>query len=135
ECAATTRSLLAFVSLLVAALRSSSFRLPPPPRSTLFPYTTLFRSRIRSQPDSQALVLRITGPRNDDSMRGSFEMVAEPSDLGAIAKVEFFANGIKLAEVTSAPYVFVWDNVRPGTYNLTTTVTDAAGASATSATV
>jgi len=68
-------------------------------------------------------------------MRGSFEMVAEPSDLGAIAKVEFFANGIKLAEVTSAPYVFVWDNVRPGTYNLTTTVTDAAGASATSATV
>ena len=92
-------------------------------------------TRIGSQPDSQALVLRITGPRNDDSMRGSFEMVAEPSDLGAIAKVEFFANGIKLAEVTSAPYVFVWDNVRPGTYNLTTTVTDAAGASATSATV
>ena len=92
-------------------------------------------TRIGSQPDSQALVLRITGPRNDDSMRGSFEMVAEPSDLGAIAKVEFFANGIKLAEVTSAPYVFVWDNVRPGTYNLTTTVTDTAGASATSATV
>ena len=92
-------------------------------------------TRIGSQPDSQALVLRITGPRNDDSMRGSFEMVAEPSDLGAIAKVEFFANGIKLGEVTSAPYVFVWNDVPPGTYNLTTTVTDAAGASATSATV
>ena len=92
-------------------------------------------TRIGSQPDSQALVLRITGPRNDDSMRGSFEMVAEPSDLGAIAKVEFFANGIKLGEVTSAPYVFVWNDVPPGTYNLTTTVTDAAGASTTSATI
>ncbi len=92
-------------------------------------------TRIGSQPDSQALVLRITRPRNDDSMRGSFEMVAEPSDLGAIAKVEFFANGIKLGEVTSAPYVFVWNDVPPGTYNLTTTVTDAAGASTTSATI
>jgi len=92
-------------------------------------------TRIGSQPDSQALVLRITGPRNDDSMRGSFEMVAEPSDLGAIAKVEFFANGIKLGEVMSAPYVFVWNDVPPGTYDLTTTATDTAGASATSAAI
>jgi len=37
--------------------------------------------------------------------------------------------------VTSAPYVFVWNDVPPGTYNLTTTVTDAAGASTTSATI
>ena len=95
-------------------------------------------TRIGVQPDNPAPVLRITKPRNGDSVAGSFAIVAEPSDPddpGAIAKVEFFANGIKLGEVTSAPYVFVWNDVPPGTYNLSTTATDAAGASATSATI
>ena len=95
-------------------------------------------TRIGIQPDNPAPVLRITKPSNGDSMPSSFTIVAEPSDpdsSGTIAKVEFFANGIKLGEVTSAPYVFVWNDVPPGTYNLTTTATDAAGAAATSATI
>ena len=95
-------------------------------------------TRIGVQPDNPAPVLRITKPRDGDSVPGSFAIVAEPSDPddpGAITKVEFFANGIKLGEVTSAPYVFVWNDVPPGTYNLTTIATDAAGASAASATI
>src|SRR6266446_3923377 len=95
-------------------------------------------TRLGIQPDNPALVLRITKPSNGDSKPGSFAIVAEPSDpdgSGAIVKVEFFANGIKLGEVTSAPYIFVWNDVPPGIYNLTTTATDAAGAAATSATI
>src|SRR5205814_582080 len=95
-------------------------------------------TRIGVQPDNPAPVLRITKPRNGDSMPDSFAIVAEPSDpdsSGAIVKVEFFANGIKLGDVTSAPYVFVCNDVPPGQYNLTTTATDAAGAAATSATI
>jgi hypothetical protein len=95
-------------------------------------------TRIGIQPDNPAPVLRITKPSNGDSMPSSFAIVAEPSDpasSGAIAKVEFFANGIKLGEVTNAPYVFVWNDVPPGTYKLTTSATDAAGAAATSATI
>src|SRR3989441_2960782 len=95
-------------------------------------------TRIGVQPDNPAPVLRITKPSNGDSMPSSFTIVAEPSDpdsSGTIAKVEFFANGIKLGEVTSAPYVFVWNDVPAGTYDLTTIATDATGASATSDTV
>src|SRR5207302_4827731 len=33
---------------LYLSLRSYFFSLPPPPRSTLFPYTTLFRSKLLS---------------------------------------------------------------------------------------
>ncbi len=95
-------------------------------------------TRIGVQPDNPAPVLRITKPSNGEFVPGSFAIVAEPSDPdspGAIAKVEFFANGIKLGAVTSAPYVFVWNDVPPGTYDLTTTATDTAGASATSAAI
>src|SRR5437762_7645345 len=35
--------------------------LPPPPRSPLFPYTTLFRSRPRARPDARTVV-RGPGP-------------------------------------------------------------------------
>src|SRR5206468_12646876 len=40
--------LLYYFVVLLSLLSFFSLLLPPPPRSTLFPYTTLFRSSVRS---------------------------------------------------------------------------------------
>jgi YD repeat-containing protein len=54
---------------------------------------------------------------------------------GTVAKVEFFQNGAKLGEDTTAPYSFTWSNVAAGSYSLTAVATDNAGATGTSASV
>jgi hypothetical protein len=51
---------------------------------------------------------------------------------GSIAKVEFFVNGVKLGEDTSAPYSIVWADAAAGTYSLTAKATDNSGATRTS---
>jgi hypothetical protein len=51
---------------------------------------------------------------------------------GQIAKVEFFANGNKIGESTTAPYSFTVPNVPQGVYFVTARVTDAQGLSVTS---
>lgn len=52
--------------------------------------------------------------------------------VGAVARVEFFQNGARLGEDTTAPYVFDWANVPTGSYALTARVTDSIGAMVTS---
>ena len=47
----------------------------------------------------------------------------------------FPANGTPIGESTAAPFEFVWSGVSPGTYTLTATAIDAAGATAASAPV
>src|SRR5712692_4724499 len=82
--------------------------------------------------------ITIASPSEGDILAQDFAITGNAFDIdgaGTVAKVEFFANGNKLGEVTSAPYVFPWNNVASGTYSLTATVTDAAGATATSAPV
>ncbi len=59
------------------------------------------------------------------------EAVANDSD-GAIAKVEFFLDGTKIGEVTSAPYTFNAMNVGAGNHNFTAIATDNSGARTTS---
>lgn len=61
-------------------------------------------------------------------------LAAAASDTdGTISQVEFFQNGVSVASVTSAPYTFSWNNVPAGSYTLTATATDNAGATTTSA--
>jgi YD repeat-containing protein len=60
---------------------------------------------------------------------------ATASDEGGVSKVEFFENGMKLGEDTSAPYSFAWSNVPSGDYSLTAVATDDRGAITTSAPV
>jgi hypothetical protein len=77
----------------------------------------------------------IVSPANDDVVGNNLAITANAFDIegnGTIVKVEFFANGNKLGEVTDAPYVFVWQNAASGTFSLTTIATDNAGASTTS---
>ena len=61
-----------------------------------------------------------------------FTAVAYDSD-GLINKVEFFAEGVKIGEATSAPYTFTWNNVAPGLYRITAKATDNSGLNTISA--
>lgn len=53
---------------------------------------------------------------------------------GAIAKVEFFAGGIKLGEDLTSPFTFQWNGIQEGNYQITAKATDNSGVSATSET-
>jgi hypothetical protein len=54
---------------------------------------------------------------------------------GSIAKVEFYANGLKIGESTEPPYCYWWTNVAVGFYTITAVATDDQGATGTSAPV
>ena len=53
---------------------------------------------------------------------------------GAIATVEFFANGQSIGTDTESPYEATWNNVAEGSYSLTAVATDDGGADTTSET-
>jgi len=54
---------------------------------------------------------------------------------GSVAKVEFFVDGTKVGEDTTAPFEFSWTPTAVGSYGLTAVVTDDEGATATSTAV
>lgn len=63
----------------------------------------------------------------------SIYMTADASDSdGTVAKVEYYANGNKIGEATTAPYAFFWNNVFTGSYSLTAKAIDDGGAFAIS---
>lgn len=58
---------------------------------------------------------------------------ANASDTdGAIARVDFHANGTLVGTSTAVPYAAIWDNVSGGTYSVTATAFDTQSAVATS---
>ena len=62
-----------------------------------------------------------------------FTVTANAADTdGSIVKVEFFANSIKLSEDLTAPYEFLWKDILPNDYILTTKTTDNKGNTAIS---
>lgn len=51
----------------------------------------------------------------------------DPDEDGTITKVEFYNGGVKIGEATvgnQGTYSLLWDNVQPGTYNITAKATD-----------
>jgi hypothetical protein len=83
------------------------------------------------------LTVEITRPSDNSGYRGVptasvpiQAIAAEPG--GQIVKVVFSANGTPIGESTAAPFEFVWSGVSPGSYTLTATAIDAAGATAAS---
>jgi predicted phage tail protein len=82
--------------------------------------------------------VNITRPANREVVDNTFAIFANAFDAdgnGTIVKVEFFADGNKLGEVTDAPYLFVWNNATSGPHSLTAKVSGNAGASTTSSPV
>jgi Bacterial Ig domain len=69
-----------------------------------------------------------------DSTKVLIEANASDPD-GTITKVEFFANGSKIAEKTTAPYQFLWKDVLPKNYVFTAKAIDNRGNTTISATV
>ena len=66
----------------------------------------------------------------------TINLAASATDTdGSVAKVEFFSDGNKIGEATSAPYAFAWNSAAAGTHSLTATATDNLGATTTSAAV
>ena len=59
---------------------------------------------------------------------------AQDSD-GSIVGVDFYANGTRVAQATSAPYGALWDAVPGGTYAITAKATDDAGGTSVSSVV
>jgi len=59
---------------------------------------------------------------------------ASDSD-GAVARVEFFANGAKVAEAVASPWSTAWTGASPGTHSLAAVATDDKGATRTSAAI
>ncbi|HBB94851.1 MAG TPA: hypothetical protein DC054_05620 [Blastocatellia bacterium] len=64
----------------------------------------------------------------------SISASAADSD-GSVSKVEFFQGSVKLGQVLSAPFSFIWNNVAGGTYSLTAVATDNSGSSTVSSPV
>jgi hypothetical protein len=46
---------------------------------------------------------------------------------GSVAHVEFFADGVKIGDDSSAPYEFAWTGATPGTYTLSAVAVDDSG--------
>lgn len=78
----------------------------------------------------------ITTPPNNSFFRPgtNITITASASDSdGAVTNVSFFADFIKIGEVTSPPYTITWNNVPQGNYTLTAVATDDEGGARTSA--
>ncbi len=82
--------------------------------------------------------ININNPLDGDTVGTDFTVAANAFDAdgaGTIAKVEFFADGNKLGELSSPPYSFVWPNAGRGNHVLTAKATDTAGAATTSSAI
>jgi RHS repeat-associated protein len=80
----------------------------------------------------------LTAPANQSVFQsgGVISLTANAADSdGTIQKVEFFADGAKLGEKTTAPYSFTWITASVGPHVLTARATDNNGAQTVSATV
>jgi hypothetical protein len=87
---------------------------------------------------NQAPVVSLTSPTNDAYFLAPTSLVLEATatDLdGVVTKVEFFADGQKLGEVSAPPYTLVWDAPPVGAHVLTAVGTDELGAQGSSAPV
>ncbi|HQR12759.1 MAG TPA: Ig-like domain-containing protein, partial [Casimicrobiaceae bacterium] len=64
---------------------------------------------------------------------GSFALTANAGDAdGSVTLVEYFANGGKIGQATSAPYSLTWVPAVAGSYSVTARATDNLGATTTS---
>ena len=87
---------------------------------------------VADQPPVVSLTLPATGTEYVAPV--AFNFVAEASDLdGIVTRVDFCANGQKVAEASSSPWTATWSNVPVSAYSLTAVAWDNAGHSTTSA--
>ena len=82
-----------------------------------------------------APTVALTGPSSGQSVAApaSIQLSANASDSdGSVTRVDFFVNGGFVGSTANAPHTVTWNESNPGTYTVTATAYDNAGASATS---
>ena len=81
--------------------------------------------------------ITITSPTNGQLITASRVIISGVAVAGGsnVTLVEAFQGVTKVGETTNASYTITWVNVDPGSYTITTKVTDSAGLTATSAAV
>jgi Bacterial Ig domain len=101
-------------------------------------YTFTYLDEIRVE-EKQNPEVSITSPISGGSINENYTdstkvlISANATDPdGTISKVEFFANGSKIAEKATAPYEFLWKDVLPKDYVFTAKATDNRGNTITS---
>ncbi|MBE0675153.1 MAG: T9SS type A sorting domain-containing protein, partial [Bacteroidales bacterium] len=76
---------------------------------------------------NQPPFINISSPTKSESFIApatiTIDVIAYDPD-GSIKKIEFFQGTVKLGELTSAPYSYVWKDVQEGTYSITAAATD-----------
>ena len=85
--------------------------------------------------DNNPPMTGITSPANNAAFLAPADVLISAfasDDDGTIAKVEFFADGSKVGELTNAPYELLWTNVPLGRHTLGTRATDDRGLTYTS---
>jgi len=85
---------------------------------------------IRGRTTAPVPSVAITHPTNNDVLAedGNFNFSATASETnGTIAKVEFYVNGTKMGEDSTAPYAYTWVNPDEGHYTLTARAIDGLG--------
>lgn len=80
------------------------------------------------------LTATIIAPANNTVFPAGSNIAISATAFGpeGIRKVEFFQDGVKLGEDSTAPYSYDWNNVSPGSYALTAKAITLSGAEATS---
>ncbi|MFL5350888.1 MAG: Ig-like domain-containing protein [Hyalangium sp.] len=97
--------------------------------------TTSSAVNVTFDNDVTAPTTTVTAPADGSTVSGTVTITATASDdRGVVSRVEFYANGVKLATATSAPYSYAWDTTKwsTGAYTLKTYAFDPAGNQATS---
>lgn len=87
--------------------------------------------------DSAAPTVSITAPAHGASVTGNTAITVDAVDDVAVARVDFYLNGVKQGSDTSAPYSYSWDTaaLARGTYTWSARAYDAAGNEGVSAPV
>ncbi|QWV91831.1 hypothetical protein KP004_11365 [Geomonas oryzisoli] len=78
--------------------------------------------------DSTAPTVALSAPANGSTVTGVTVVTADASDDVAVARVDFYLNGVKQGSDSTAPYTYSWDpsTLARGTYNWTAKAYDAA---------
>ncbi len=93
--------------------------------------TVYIRNTVTNNPPSVALTAPADGAVFVDPT--NILLTAEASDAdGAVARVDFLANGLVVGSATNRPYAVRWQSMAPGVYALTAKATDNVGAIAAS---
>jgi len=123
-----------YVILRMGAYNSSEWG-GLPDSSTIFPgkaeYDWVRVWKKTSNPDNKKPSVYLLSPPNNTTYTAYPDVLFNPlySDTdGKIIKIEYYAGEMKIAEVTTAPFRYTWENVPPGDYTVTAKAYDNDGA-------